>query len=96
MQQAIRSLFGLTMVSAMAAIACGCVVANPEISHAQMIRYHHVSKRTAIDPKTGETIITSTWQYDDGYTTTTTKRIPRGNEDRRGERAPRPTPRFRD
>ena len=63
-------------------------------SNARLLKYHLVKDETTIDPQTGETVLTSTWEYEGGggYTTTTTKRLPRGTEQRRGERAPRPAP----
>jgi len=63
-------------------------------SNARLLEYHLVKDETTIDPVTGETVLTSTWEYEGGggYRVTTTKRLPRGTEQRRGERAPRPEP----
>jgi hypothetical protein len=63
-------------------------------SNARLLKYHLVKDETTIDPQTGDTIMTSTWQYEGGggYTTTTTKRFPRGARQNDWERPPRPAP----
>ena len=63
-------------------------------SNARLLKYNLIKDETTIDPVTGETVMTSTWEYEGGghYTTTTTKRLPKGNEQRRNERPPRPDP----
>ena len=65
-------------------------------SNARLIDYRLVSEERAIDPNTGEIIITSHWEYADGVKTTTTKRIPRGTEERQWDKPPRPAPRAVD
>jgi len=82
------ALAGLTM--ALCLRGCAPLVQ----SNARLLEYKLIKDETTIDPLTGETVMTSTWQYEGGgnYTTTTTKRIPRGNEQRRGERPPPPAP----
>jgi hypothetical protein len=45
--------------------------------------YRLIGDDTVIDPATGETVVTSHWQYENGETTTTTRRYPRGTEWRR-------------
>ena len=79
------ALAGLTMILCLR----GCVVVE---SNARLLEYKLLKDETTIDPQTGETVMTSTWLYESGWTQTTTKRIPRGNEQRRGERPPRPAP----
>lgn len=81
------------MLVASAAL-CGCFPGEQR-SNARLIPYHHVGTQRVVDPKTGDLVVTSTWQYEDGYTATTTRRIPRGNEDRRND-APRPEARVTD
>jgi len=63
-------------------------------SNARLLKYKLIKDETTIDPVTGETVMTSTWEYEGGggYTTTTTKRIPKGNEQRRYDRPPPPDP----
>ncbi|HVO00582.1 MAG TPA: hypothetical protein VMT54_00185 [Candidatus Cybelea sp.] len=77
-----RPLVALGMVLAIR----GCAV--PYQSNARLLKYELVGEQTTMDPATGETIVTSTWKYEDGYTTTTQERLPRGNEQRRAERPP--------
>jgi hypothetical protein len=49
-----------------------------------------------IDQATGDTLITSYWQYHNGATAMTFKRIRRGNTDRRRDYADPPPARIRD
>ncbi|GAB2179527.1 hypothetical protein [Dongia sp. agr-C8] len=93
MQGRVLKAFGLISVMILTqAFAC----ADPRgQSNARIIRYDLTAEERVIDPLTGETVITSHWEYEDGYKTTTVKRIPRGNEVRRWDRA-RPEPRVTD
>jgi hypothetical protein len=63
-------------------------------SNARLLEYHLLKDERTIDPQSGDTIMTSTWQYEGGggYTTTTTKRIPRGARQSDWDRPPRPAP----
>jgi hypothetical protein len=73
---------------AVALTLCGCF-AEP---HARA--YHRVSEAREIDPLTGDTVITAIWKFSNGDTTATFKRIPKGNDVRRGDHAPIPSPRL--
>ena len=70
----------------------GC--APLEQSNARLLQYHLVKDEKTIDPQTGDTIMTSTWQYEGGggYTTTTTKRFPRGARQSDWDRPAPPAP----
>jgi hypothetical protein len=59
-----------------------------------VLDYKLMSEETTIDPVTGDVTRTFHWQYTDGYETTTTKTIRRGEdvEQRQGDR---PTPGLR-
>lgn len=76
---------GLILV--MLATQGGCIDPRGQ-SSARLRAYTLVGEERVIDPATGETVVTSVWEYDDGYRTTTKRRIPRGSEDRRLERPP--------
>lgn len=79
----------LGLVLAMLATQGGCDP-NARESNARLLTYTLTGEERAIDPETGETVITSHWQYEDGYNTTTIKRIPRGNEERQSDLRPAP------
>ena len=63
-------------------------------SNARLLEYKLIKDETTIDPVTGETVMTSTWEYEGGggYTTTTTKRFPRGARQSDWDRPARPAP----
>ena len=54
----------------------------------RLMDYKLLGDDVVVDPATGETVVTSHWQYENGETTTTTKRYPRGNEWRRRDSPP--------
>ena len=56
--------------------------------------YNLVGEETTIDPVTGDVTRTFHWEYTDGYETTTTDTIRKG-EDHENRRADRPTPGLR-
>ncbi len=78
----------------LAMIALQGATCDPRQSNAGLLKYKLVKDETTIDPVTGETVMTSTWEYEGGggYRTTTTKRLPKGNEQRQWDRPPRPDP----
>lgn len=88
------TLMGLVLL--MLATQGGCIVDPWGQSNARLLDYTLTGEETRIDPATGDKIIVSYWEYEDGVTTTTTKRIPRGNEERQWDRPPRPQPRVVD
>jgi hypothetical protein len=75
------------LILAMVMTQGGCIDPRGQ-SNARLRAYTLIGEETVIDPATGDTLVTSHWEYDDGYRTTTKRRIPRGNEDRRLERPP--------
>jgi hypothetical protein len=75
---------GVGLVAAMI-LTQACVDPRTQ-SNARIVSYERTGEERAIDPATGETVITSHWEYDDGYKTTTKRRIPRGTEERQQDR----------
>jgi len=60
---------------ALALMVGGCAAAKPG--------YQLLNETSEIDPATGDTILTSYWTLAGGTTAVTSKRIKRGNEQRR-------------
>ena len=83
------------LILALLATLGGCADPRGQ-SNARLVGYTLTGEERSIDPATGETVITSHWEYADGVKTTTTKRIPRGTEERQWDRPPRPEPRVVD
>jgi hypothetical protein len=87
MHSATRAFGGIALSLALSFYGCTGVRTS---------EYRQTGQTVEVEPGTGDTLITSYWQYDDGHTTATYKRIPRGNTDRRNERPPPPEARVRD
>jgi hypothetical protein len=85
----------MSPILAMTVLLHGCADPRGQ-SNAQLWDYEEVGQERTIDPVTGDVIITSFWRYEDGVTTTTKKRIPKGNEERQYDRPPAPPPRAFD
>ncbi|WP_395016710.1 hypothetical protein [Dongia sp.] len=75
------------LIMAMVTTQGGCIDPRGQ-SNARLRDYSLIGEEKAIDPETGDTVVTSHWEYEDGVTTTTKRRIPRGHEDRRWDRPP--------
>jgi hypothetical protein len=66
----------------LAVIAAACLLSG--CFH--VFSYEKTGEETTVDPATGDTLITTHWEYEDGATTTTHDRIPHdGNEQRRAQ-----------
>ncbi|HVM82321.1 MAG TPA: hypothetical protein VMW18_00425 [Candidatus Binatia bacterium] len=67
------------------AVLLGACEMPPPPGGMRLMSYKLISDEAVVDPATGETIVTSHWQYENGETTTTSKRYPRGTEWRRND-----------
>jgi hypothetical protein len=66
----------------MAALAAGCLLSGCH----HTFSYQKTGEERTVDPVSGDTLITTHWEYEDGVTTSTQDRIPHGsNEQRRTE-----------
>ena len=82
----------LAVLLCIACCTAGCA-AKPAGGGAA-IPYHLVDLTTTTDPKTGKLVRVAVWNFDDGYTETTTDEVPAGNDgQRRTEHLPQPSPR---
>lgn len=82
----LRALTAIVMLAPLVLLAPGCAVVKT-------IDYEKTGETRAVDPITGETVVTAYWRYADGVQTTTFLRIPKGNEQRRNDRPLPPSPR---
>ena len=82
-----RAMGALVLAATVLMTVSGC---GPRVRE-----YWPTGRLVETDPATGDTVITQFWRFDNGETTVTFKRIPRGNTDTRRD-APPPAARIAD